>query len=92
MESPFQGGLDDTPLVVVEVFGVWSRNLERVGCGDFIVAFVTVVVLLVMFLNSWFHDMFSDIVDLCSFLLEMGGEEVILLAKWRKVLAPLRAR
>jgi hypothetical protein len=49
-------------------------------------------VLLVMFLNSWFHDMFSDIVDLCSFLLEMGGEEVILLAKWRKVLAPLRAR
>jgi hypothetical protein len=56
LESPFQGGSDDTPLVVVEVSSVRSRNLERVGCGDFIVAVIIVVVLTVMILNSWFLD------------------------------------
>jgi hypothetical protein len=49
-----QGSLDDTPLIVVEVFGVRSRNLESVGCGNFIVAVIIEVVLTVMFLNSWF--------------------------------------
>jgi len=37
LESLFEGGLDDTPLVVVEVFGVRRRNLERVAFRDFIV-------------------------------------------------------
>jgi hypothetical protein len=48
--------LDDTPLVVVQVFGVRSRNLERVDCGDFIVAVIIEVVLTVMILISWFLD------------------------------------
>ena len=36
-ESSFNFGCFDTPLIVVEVFGVLRRNLERVACGDFIV-------------------------------------------------------
>ena len=54
LKTPFQGGLDGTPLVVVEVFGIRSRNLERVGCGGFIVAVIIEVVLIIMFLNFWF--------------------------------------
>ncbi len=53
---PIQGGSDDTPLVVVEDFGVCRQNLERVGCGNFIVAVIIVVVLTVMYLYSWFLD------------------------------------
>ena len=35
--EPFEGGSDDSPLVVVEVFGVRRRNLERVAFRNFIV-------------------------------------------------------
>ena len=52
MESPFYGGFNDTPLVVVDSVRRNIRGLECVGLGDLIIDVVIDVVVLLVASNS----------------------------------------